>query len=68
MAFTLYKLSLKLLPSVADPEFSKKGGGADSIVFVFPIFCKLTNKQKGFWFLKGDGPLAPPLDPPLKFF
>jgi len=25
MAFTLYKLSLKLLSSVANPEFSKSG-------------------------------------------
>ena len=41
MAFTLYKLSLKLLSSVADPEFSKRRVPD----LIFSIFFKLTNKQ-----------------------
>jgi len=62
MAFTLYKLPLKLLSSVRIQNAQK--GGVGSKFFIFTIFCKLTNKKQK----KVFGSLAPPLGPPLKFF
>ena len=58
MAFMLYKLSLKLLSSVVDPEFKKRRAQIQFSVY----FRKLTKKKReGFMFLKEDGP--PLLDP-----
>jgi hypothetical protein len=54
MAFTLYKLSLKLLSSVADPEFPQRGPGL--YIYIPPYILQI---DKVFWFLKGDEPLSP---------
>jgi hypothetical protein len=41
--------------SVADPEFSKRGGQT-WFLFNFPYILQVDKqKKKGFWFLKGDG-------------
>ena len=48
MAFTQNKLSLKLISSVADPEFSKRaGGGLDSNTkyFLFSVYFASCQKR-----------------------
>ena len=49
MAFTLNKLLLKLLSSVADPEFFKMGAGLDFFYFHYIL---QVDKKKDFWFLR----------------
>ena len=49
MAFMLYKLSLKLLSSVADPEFSKRGART-RIFFNFPYILQVDKQKKRFSF------------------
>jgi hypothetical protein len=62
MAFMLYKLSLKLLSSVVDPEFKKRRAQIQFFFKFSVYFRKLTKKKReGFMFLKEDGP--PLLDP-----
>ena len=62
MAFMLYKLSLKLLSSVVDPEFKKRRAQIQFFLKFSVYFRKLTKKKReGFMFLKEDGP--PLLDP-----